>query len=50
VRFPNLMFEAPDGSGIQLGTDLLGVVADGTVVPGPLQPLRAGKNRVVVWG
>lgn len=50
VRFPDLEFEAPDGSGIQLGTDLVGAVADGPVVPGPIQSLKPGTNRVVVWG
>jgi len=49
VRFPDLEFEAPDGSGIQLGTDLLGVSADGPVVPGPIQSLTGGRTKVVVW-
>ena len=50
VRFPNVLFEAPDGTDIQLRTDLVGAVADGPVVPGPIQSLKPGKNRVVVWG
>jgi len=50
VRFPDLLFEAPDGSDIQLDTDLVGAVADGPVVPGPIQSLKAGRNTVVVWG
>jgi len=50
VRFPNLVFDAPDGSDVRLGTDLVGAVADGPVVPGPIQSLKPGKNRVVVWG
>ena len=50
VRFPDLLFEAPDGSDIQLGTDLVGAVADGPVVPGPIQSLKAGRNTVVIWG
>jgi hypothetical protein len=49
VRFPDLEFEAPDGSGIQLGTDLLGASADGLVVPGPIQSLTGGRNKIVVW-
>ncbi|MHB1010440.1 MAG: right-handed parallel beta-helix repeat-containing protein [Propionibacteriaceae bacterium] len=50
VRFPDLEFEAPDGSGIQLGTDLVGAATDGPVVPGPIQSLTGGLNKVVVWG
>ena len=50
VRFPDLLFEAPDCSDIQLGTDLVGAVADGPVVPGPIQSLKAGRNTVVIWG
>jgi hypothetical protein len=50
VRFPDLEFEAPDGSGIQLGTDLVGDVADGPVVAGPIQSLTGGRNKLVVWG
>ena len=50
VRFPDLLFEAPDGSDIELGVDLVGAVATGPVVPGPVQSLRGGRNAVVVWG
>ena len=50
VRFPDLEFDATDGSGIQLGTDLLGALADGAVVPGPVGSFTGGRNRVVVWG
>jgi hypothetical protein len=50
VRFPDLLFEAPDGSDLQLGTDLVGVAARGTVVPGPVQSLTGGRNKIAVWG
>ncbi len=50
VRFPDLDFEAPDATPIQLGTDLLGCVADGPTVAGPIYSLVAGHNSVVVWG
>ena len=50
VRFPDLEFEAPDGSGIDLGTDLVGAVAEGPVVAGPIHSLVGGRNKVVVWG
>ncbi|HET7723480.1 MAG TPA: right-handed parallel beta-helix repeat-containing protein [Propionibacteriaceae bacterium] len=50
VRFPDLEFDGPDGGPIQLGTDLVGSVANGPVVPGPVQALVGGPNRVVVWG
>jgi hypothetical protein len=50
VRFPDLEFDAPDGSPIQLGTDLLGCVADDLVVAGPIHSLVAGRNSVVAWG
>ncbi len=49
VRFPDLEFEEPDGSPIQLGTDLLGETSD-TIVPGPIHALVAGHNRLVIWG
>jgi hypothetical protein len=49
VRFPDLEFDAHDGSPIQLGTDLLGGVADGPTVAGPIQSLTGGQNSVVAW-
>lgn len=49
VRFPDLEFDAHDGSPIQLGTDLLGSVADGPTVAGPIQSLTGGRNCVVAW-
>jgi Right handed beta helix region/Protein of unknown function (DUF1565) len=49
VRFPDLEFEEPDGSGIQLRTDLVGAMADGPVVPGPIQSFTGGRNKMVVW-
>ncbi|HSN10732.1 MAG TPA: hypothetical protein VLS51_01300, partial [Propionibacteriaceae bacterium] len=50
VRFPDLEFDGPDGSAIQLGTDLLGHTSDGPVVPGPIHALTPGRNTVAVWG
>ena len=50
VRFPDLEFEAPDGSPIQLGTDLLGAIADGPTVTGPIQSLTGGRNCIIAWG
>ncbi len=49
VRFPDLEFDAPDGSPIQLGEDLLGSKAAGDVVAGPIHSLVDGRNSVVVW-
>jgi hypothetical protein len=49
VRFPDLEFDAPDGSPIQLGQDLLGSRAAGDVVAGPIHSLVDGRNSVVVW-
>jgi Right handed beta helix region len=50
VRLPDLEFEAPDGSPIQLGTDLLGAIADGPTVTGPIQSLTGGRNCIIAWG
>ncbi len=50
VRFPDLEFDARDGSPLRLDADLLGAAASGDVVAGPLASLRAGENRVRIWG
>ena len=49
TRITEERFEAPDGSDLRLDTDLVGNAAKGAVLAGPLQGLRAGKNRVKIW-
>ena len=49
TRISEGRFEAPDGSDIEIDTDLVGNAFGGTVLAGPLQRLHAGKNRVKIW-
>ena len=49
TRITEERFEAPDGSDLRLDTDLAGNVVGDSVLAGPLQGLRAGKNRVKIW-
>lgn len=49
TRITEERFEAPDGSDLRLDSDLVGNAAKGAVLAGPLQGLRAGKNRVKIW-
>ncbi len=49
VRFPEQGFEHPDGSSITFDTDLLGEKRKVTPTVGPLEGLKAGKNRIKVW-
>ena len=49
TRITEERFEAPDGSDLRLDTDLVGNAVKGAVLAGPLQGLRAGKNRVKIW-
>ena len=49
TRISEGRFEAPDGSDIEIDTDLVGNAFAGTVLAGPLQRLHAGKNRVKIW-
>lgn len=49
TRITEERFEAPDGSDLRLDSDLAGNVVGDSVLAGPLQGLRAGKNRVKIW-
>ena len=49
VRMVDADFEAPDGSPLRLGTDLLGQEVTGAAVAGPVSSLSAGDNSVTVW-
>ena len=50
VRLTDVEFEKPHGGELVLDTDLLGEVKEGQTVLGPLSNLKAGKNRIKVWG
>lgn len=50
VRITDVEFDKSDGSELVLDTDLLGNVKEGKTVLGPLSNLKAGKNRIKVWG
>lgn len=50
VRLVDAEFENPDGSAVIIDTDLLGQVKEGQTVLGPLSNLKAGANRIKVWG
>ncbi|MCT2535492.1 right-handed parallel beta-helix repeat-containing protein [Aquibacillus koreensis] len=50
VRIVDADFENPDGSAVIVDTDLLGNVREDKSVLGPLVGLKAGKNRIKVWG
>lgn len=50
VRLTDVEFENPDGSAVVLDTDLLKNKKEGQSVLGPLTQLKAGKNRIKVWG
>lgn len=50
VRIVEAPYDAPDGSEILLDTDYLGEPRTAGSVPGPFGGLKAGKNRIQVWG
>ena len=49
VRIVGQRFEAPDGAAIRLDRDMAGVQRAARPAPGPLEGLRPGKNRFLVW-
>lgn len=49
TRLSEARFEAPDGSSLFLHHDLLGYARGASPVPGPLEGLHAGRNRIAVW-
>lgn len=50
VRIVDADFEHPDGSPLALDSDYLDTAVSGKSVTGPLSCLKAGQNRVKVWG
>ena len=42
-------FENPDGTPIEIDSDMLGVKRAGNPKAGPIEALKAGKNRIKVW-
>ncbi|MBN1777574.1 MAG: right-handed parallel beta-helix repeat-containing protein [Clostridiales bacterium] len=48
-RITACVYDAPDGRPIMLDTDLLGNARAGTAKAGPLEELKKGYNRVMVW-
>lgn len=49
TRLSEARFENPDGMALVLDHDMLGAVHGENPVAGPLQGLRAGKNRIEIW-
>ena len=49
VRIVEQRFENPDGSALRLEEDMAGNERGGRPVPGPLEGLRAGRNKVKIW-
>ena len=48
-RITECAYDAPDGSPIALDTDLLGNARAASVKAGPLQALKEGHNRLLIW-
>ena len=42
-------FEKPDGSTVTVDTDMLGNVRSANPTAGPIESLKAGKNRIKIW-
>ena len=42
-------FENPDGSPVRVDTDMLGNVRGANPTAGPIEGLKAGKNRIKIW-
>lgn len=49
VRIPEAAFEGVDARPMTLALDLLGSMRGEKPVPGPLQELRPGRNRICLW-
>ncbi len=48
-RIAAMAFEASDGSELDFGYDVTGSRREGTLNPGPVSNLKAGKQEIVVW-
>ena len=48
-RLTEERFENPDGSPICVNTDMLGHIRGANPTAGPLEGLKAGKNRIKIW-
>ena len=48
-RITEERFETPDGSAIVIDTDMLGNERSENPTAGPIETLKAGKNRIKVW-
>lgn len=49
TRLSEARFEAPDGTALSLDHDMIGKRRGKNPVPGPLEELHAGKNRILIW-
>lgn len=49
ARIAQAQFENPDGSEIAVDQDMLGQARSEAPVPGPLEGMKAGKNRILIW-
>jgi hypothetical protein len=48
-RLTEECFENPDGSPVCINTDMLGNVRGTNPTAGPIEGLKAGKNRIKIW-
>lgn len=48
-RITEAPFDAPDGSSITFDRDMLGNARSASPVPGPIEGLKPGHNRILVW-
>ena len=49
-RITEAPFDAPDGSMIVFDKDILGAQRSGYPTAGPIEGMKAGHNRILVWG
>ncbi|MDE6932324.1 MAG: hypothetical protein K2P37_06515 [Oscillospiraceae bacterium] len=49
VRIVGQRFENPDGSPLRLNRDMNGTLRSERPIPGPVENLKPGKNRIVIW-
>ena len=50
VRIVDAIFDDPDGNPIIINSDYLGALRSEKPVVGPIEGLKAGTNRIKVWG
>jgi hypothetical protein len=48
-RIADALYDGPDGAGLVFDRDYLGKQRAETPAPGPIEAIKAGKNRIKVW-